>query len=109
MSQILAAPLAEAIVQWAKTPIAATASRARSAAITATVTLSGSRTVAEPRTVAAFSTQRGRYCFGGDSDCGGATCNGLDESWVEGCAGCCAGFGGGAWTGLSAGGENESF
>ena len=35
------------------------------------------------------------YCFGGNADCGGETCNGLDESCVETCAGCCAGFGSG--------------
>src|SRR6516165_3789954 len=49
------------------------------------------------------------YCFGGNRDCGGEDCIGLDESWVESCVGCCAGFGSGVWTGLSAGGEDESF
>ena len=57
------------------------------------------------------------YCFGGNRDCGGARCTGLDESCVETCAGCscvetctgcCAGFGSGVWTGLSARGEDES-
>jgi hypothetical protein len=38
------------------------------------------------------------YCFGGNKDCGGETCIGLDESWIEGCAGCCAGFGSGVET-----------
>jgi|SRR6516164_6261709 len=51
------------------------------------------------------------YCFGGNCV---ATCIGLDEtrvetcaecSCVETCAGCCVGFGGGVWTGLSARGE----
>jgi hypothetical protein len=39
------------------------------------------------------------YSFGGNSDCGGETVRGLAESWVERCAGCCAGFGNGVWTG----------
>jgi len=46
------------------------------------------------------------YCFGGNRDCGGETCIGLDESCVETCAGCCAGFGSGVWTGSR--GEDES-
>ena len=50
-----------------------------------------------------------RYCFGGNRDCGGETWIGLDDSWAEGCARCCAGFGSGVWTGLSAEGEDESF
>jgi hypothetical protein len=50
-----------------------------------------------------------RYCFGGNRDCGGETWIGLDDSWGEGCARCCAGFGSGVWTGLSAEGEDESF
>jgi hypothetical protein len=49
------------------------------------------------------------HCFGGNRDCGGETCIGLDESWVERRAGRWAGFDRGVWTGLSAGGEGESF
>lgn len=49
-----------------------------------------------------------RYCFGGNNDCGGATCIGLDDSSAE-CATCRAGFRGGTGTGLSAEGGDESF
>ena len=48
------------------------------------------------------------YCFGGNRDCGGETCIGLDESCVETCAGRCAGFGSGMWAGLSGGGTGLS-
>jgi hypothetical protein len=49
------------------------------------------------------------YCFGGNRDCGGETRIGLDESWVEKCAGGCGAFGSGVRTGLSTGAEDESF
>ena len=52
---------------------------------------------------------RRRYCFGGSRDCGGETWIGLDEAWVESCAGCCTGFGSGTWTGLLAEGGAEIF
>ena len=45
---------------------------------------------------------------GGCRDCGGARWVGLDEAWVESCAGCWTGFGGGGtWTGLVGGGDDS--
>ena len=49
------------------------------------------------------------HCFGGNSDCGGEICFGLDKSWVERWAGCCPSFGAGTWIGLLAAGGGEVF